>query len=90
MGNPLLVFHFSIRLRRRSGGNVGISPFSGEISKGLVERGESLPLAFHAFHSPGISTAPQGEDSVGYGGGLQHGRAYRAPASLFFLLLFSR
>ena len=57
MGNVVLVFHFSIRLRRRSGGNVGISPAFGEISKGLVERGESLILAFHAFHSPGISTA---------------------------------
>ena len=31
-------------------------PF-GEIPKGLVERGGSLLLAFHAFHSPGISTA---------------------------------
>jgi hypothetical protein len=55
--NLLLVFHFSIRLRRRSCGNVGISPAFGEISKGLVERVGSLPLAFHAFHSPGISTA---------------------------------
>jgi len=27
------------------------------ISKGLVGREESLVLAFHAFHSPGISTA---------------------------------
>jgi hypothetical protein len=50
-------FHFSIRPRRRSCGNVGISPAVGEISKGLVERGGSLLLAFHAFHSPGISTA---------------------------------
>jgi hypothetical protein len=55
--NLLWVFHFSIRPRRRSCGNVGISPAFGEISKGLVERGESLLLAFHAFHSPGISTA---------------------------------
>jgi hypothetical protein len=31
-------------------------PF-GEISKGLVGRVGSLPLAFHAFHSPAISTA---------------------------------
>jgi hypothetical protein len=29
----------------------------GEISKGLVERGGSLLLAFHAFHSPGIPAA---------------------------------
>jgi len=57
VGNLVLVFHFSIRLRRRRGGNVGISPFWGEISKGLVERGGSLRLASHAFHSPGISTA---------------------------------
>src|SRR5438874_1836319 len=53
----LLVFHFSIRPRRRSCGNVGISPPFGEIPKGLVERGGSLLLAFHAFHSSGISTA---------------------------------
>ena len=32
-------------------------PF-GEISKGLVERVGSLLLAFHALHSPAISTAP--------------------------------
>ena len=57
VGNLLLVFHFSIRPRRRSCGNVGISPAVGEIPKGLVERGGSLLLAFHAFHSPGISTA---------------------------------
>jgi hypothetical protein len=57
VGNLALVFHFSIRLRRRSGGNVEISPAFGEISKGLVERGVSLLLAFHAFHSPVISTA---------------------------------
>jgi len=55
--NLLWVFHFPIRPRRRSCGNVGISPAFGEISKGLVERGESLLLAFYAFHSPGISTA---------------------------------
>ena len=29
----------------------------GEISKGLVGRVGSLPLAFHAFHRPAISTA---------------------------------
>src|ERR1035441_6855392 len=55
--NLLLVFHFSIRPRRRRCGNVGSSPAFGEFSKGLVERGGSLPLAFHAFHRPGISTA---------------------------------
>ena len=58
MGNLLLVFHFPIRLRRRSCGNVGIAPPLGEISKGLVERGGSLLLAFHAFHSTAISTVP--------------------------------
>ena len=44
-------------------GNVGISPAFGEIPKGLVERGGSMPLAFHAFHSPGISTALRFVDS---------------------------
>src|SRR5579885_554888 len=39
-------------------GNVEISPLFGEISKELVERVGSLLLAFHAFHSPVISTAP--------------------------------
>src|SRR5229473_3496354 len=55
--NLLLVLHVSIRLRRRSCGNVEISPAVGEISKGLVERVGSLLLAFHSFHRPGISTA---------------------------------
>jgi hypothetical protein len=41
VGNLLLVFHFSIRLRRRSCGNVGISPAFGEISKGLWKEGEA-------------------------------------------------
>jgi hypothetical protein len=31
--------------------------FFGEISKGLVGRVGSRFLAFHTFHSPGISTA---------------------------------
>jgi hypothetical protein len=57
VGNPLLVFHFPTRPRRRSCGNVGISPAVGEISKGLVERVGSQTSAFHAFHSSGISTA---------------------------------
>ncbi len=56
VGNLPLVFHFSRPLRPRCG-NVGISPAVGEISKGLVERVGSLSLAFHAFHSPAISTA---------------------------------
>ena len=56
MENLFLVFHFSGPLRLGCG-NVEISPPFGEISKGLVERVGSLLLAFHAFHSPGISTA---------------------------------
>jgi hypothetical protein len=55
--NLLWVLHFSIRPRRRSCGNVGISPAPGGIPKGLVESVGGLVLAFHAFHSPGISTA---------------------------------
>ena len=58
MGNLHLVFHFSNRLRRRHWGNVGIPPVFGGISKGLVGRGGSLLLAFHAFHSTAISTVP--------------------------------
>ena len=57
IARPPLCFGFERGHRRRSCGNVGISPGFGEISKGLVERGGSLLLAFHAFHSPGISTA---------------------------------
>ena len=56
MENLLLVFHFSGPLRLGCG-NVEISPPFGEISKELVERVGSLLLAFHAFHSSGISTA---------------------------------
>jgi len=56
-GKPGFGFPLFHRLRRRRGGNVGISPALGEISKGLVERGGSRPLAFHAFHRPAISTA---------------------------------
>jgi DNA-cytosine methyltransferase len=52
VGNLVLVFHFSIRLRRRSCGNVEISPVFGEISKGLVGRvGSRLWLST-------LSTAP--------------------------------
>jgi len=93
VGNLPLVFHFPIRLRRRSCGNVGISPSFGEISKGLVERVGSLLLAFHAFHSPGISTAllvlaeasrlPLAHPPVPVVG-------YCRPGSFFFLLFFSR
>lgn len=56
MENLIVVFHFSIRVRRRHCGNVGIPPAVGGIPKGLVERGGSLLLAFHAFHSTAIST----------------------------------
>ena len=55
-GKPAFGFPLFHGPRRRRCGNVGISPVVGEISKGLVERVGSLPLAFHAFHIPGIST----------------------------------
>ena len=84
MGNVLLVFHFSIRLRGRSCGNVGISPAVGEISKGLVERVGSRPLAFHAFHSPGISTALL---SSGFRGGYRQGRSGCEELLLFGVFL---
>ena len=57
MGNLLLVFHFSSALVADAVGMWESRLPFGEISKGLVERGGSLPLAFHVFHSPGISTA---------------------------------
>jgi len=57
IARPQLSFSFGEKNSRRSRGNVGISPALGEIPKGLVERVGSLPLAFHAFHSLGISTA---------------------------------
>ena len=43
--------------RRRSGGNVGISPASGEISKGRWDVWKACRSAFHTFHGPAISTA---------------------------------
>ena len=61
MGNSVLVFHFSIRFRRRSCGNVGISPAPGEIPKGLVERVRSLPLASTLSTAPAF---PQLSDGV--------------------------
>ena len=39
------------------GGNVGISRFLRDF-QGAVESVENLFLVFHAFHGPGISTAP--------------------------------
>jgi hypothetical protein len=67
---------------------LGISPLLGEISKGLVERVGSLPVAFHAFHRPAISTALFSAvfsnlvyaPCVGFGGS----------GSFFFLLFFNR
>jgi hypothetical protein len=56
-GKPVFGFPLFHPPRRRSCGNVGISPASGEISKGLVGSGGNLLLVFHAFHSPAISTA---------------------------------
>src|SRR5216683_6595735 len=66
--NLLLVFHFSIRLRGRSCGNVEISPALGEISKGLVERvGSGLWLStlstarhFHSSVVYSFSPRPRG------------------------------
>ena len=71
VGNLLLVFHFSTAHKlndvllpnngdRPVVGAVGMWESRGvcEISKGLWERVESPPLAFHRFHSPVISTAP--------------------------------
>jgi hypothetical protein len=65
---------------------VGISPPLGEISKGLVERVGSLLLAFHAFHSPAISTA-RFLQNLGLAVAVWH---YAVPGSFFFLLFFSR
>jgi hypothetical protein len=42
---------------RRGGGNVKISPQLRDF-QGPVERVGNLLLVFHAFHGPGISTAP--------------------------------
>ena len=57
VGNLLLVFHFPIALVAGAVGMWESRPPFGEIPKGLVERVGSLLLAFHAFHSPDISTA---------------------------------
>jgi len=51
-GKPAFGFHFSIRSRRRSCGNVGISPGVGEISKGLWKGWEAC------FWLSMLSTAP--------------------------------
>ncbi len=56
VGNLLLVFHFP-RAAKRGGGNVEISRFLRDF-QGTVERVGQLFLLFHAFHGPGISTAP--------------------------------
>src|SRR5262245_34574242 len=53
VGNLLSAFHFSVRPRRRSCGNVGISPAVGEISKGLVGRVGSLLFDFLSTLSTG-------------------------------------
>jgi hypothetical protein len=63
VGNLLLVFHFSTAHNQEKSfcgsrpivvGAVGMweSRGVGEIPKGLWERVESLPLAFHRFHQP--------------------------------------
>jgi hypothetical protein len=53
--NLLLVFHFSISPRRRSCGNVGISPACGEISKGSWKEWEAC-FWLSILPQPGIST----------------------------------
>src|SRR5664279_6231040 len=55
--NLLLVFHFSIRPRRRRCGNVESRPPLARFPRGSWEEWEALLLAFHSFHRPGISTA---------------------------------
>ena len=60
MGNWKTCFWFSSFPSAVGAGAVGLwesRPACGEIPKGLVESVGSLPWAFHAFHSPGISTA---------------------------------
>jgi hypothetical protein len=66
----------------------------GEIPKGLVGRVGSLSLAFHSFHSPGISVALCScvlpEVGVTPTAGLLSCAGYCGPGSFFFLLFFSR
>jgi len=57
VGNLLLVFHFSIRLLPPELWKCGNLACPWRDFQGAVERGGSLVLAFHAFHSPAISTA---------------------------------
>src|SRR6266513_2408907 len=57
VGNLLLVFHFSIRLLPLELWKCGNLACPWRDFQGAVERGGSLLLAFHAFHSPVISTA---------------------------------
>ena len=57
VGNLLLVFHFSIRLLPPELWKCGNLACPWRDFQGAVERGQSLLLAFHPFHSPGISTA---------------------------------
>jgi hypothetical protein len=61
VGNLLLVFHFSIRLRGRSCGNVEISPAVGEISKGSWKEWEAglwLSMLSTAPAFPQLSRLP--------------------------------
>jgi hypothetical protein len=57
VGNRVVVFHFS-RRRTPGGGNVKISPGLRDF-QGAVGSVGNLGLVFHAFHHPGISTAPR-------------------------------
>ena len=65
VGNLLLVFHFSMAAKP-GGGNVEISRSLRDF-QGTVERGGKPFLLFHAFHGPGISTAP-GQPNLGKDG----------------------
>jgi hypothetical protein len=87
---PVLCLALESGNRRRSCGNVGISPLLGEISKGLVERVGSLRLAFHAFHSPAISTALFSTVEARVFGDCALVFGYDGPGSFFFLLFFNR
>lgn len=83
VGNLFLVFHFSSSLRRGCG-NVGISRSVRDF-QGAGGGGESLPSAFHAFHSSAISTALWGRRSYrkrgGNGDSIWHARRSLALAA---------
>ncbi len=75
--NLLLVFHFS-RAAKPGGGNVEISRLLRDF-QGTVERVGKLLSLFHAFHRPGISTAPSVAEApvyrLGRGDSILHRRS---------------